>query len=159
RVRALTDQAKSVRPPELAPVADASGSYSYRVGPGDVLQIVVFDHPELTNPTGDSGSLGQEVRPGGTIYYPFIGELVVAGLTPAQIRTVVAQRLSQVLQNPQVDVRILSYRSQSVQVTGEVAQPGRVYITSTPKGLLDAIAERGDLAPGASRQSLRLVRG
>ena len=64
-----------------------------------------------------------------------------------------------VVKNPQVDVRVVAYRSSRVQVTGEVKNPGLVTLDDTTKGLLEALNERGGLSPAASRRTTLLIRG
>ncbi len=63
-----------------------------------------------------------------------------------------------VIKDPQVKVKVTGFRSQRVQVTGEVKNPGLVAIDDTPKGILEAINERGGLAPTASHRSVVLIR-
>jgi polysaccharide export outer membrane protein len=86
----------------------------YRIGPGDVLQIVVWDHPELTNPVGefrDAESSGQQVGEDGLLYYPYVGTIEAAGKTTAELRRIITSALSEYIQNPQLDVRVAAYRS------------------------------------------------
>jgi polysaccharide biosynthesis/export protein len=148
--------------PTLPPLQPGSAMPEYRIGPGDVLTVVVWDHPELTNPTGefrDPVSAGRLVSADGTIIYPYAGVMPVAGKTVAEVAGELAGALARVIQNPQVDVRVAAFRSQRIQVTGEVRQPGLVTLDDTPKGVLEAINERGGLAENASRREALLVRG
>lgn len=65
-------------------------NYEYHVERGDVLQVTVYDHPELTNPSGSNNNnvenSGITVENDGTIYYPYIGKVPVAGRTVDEIR-------------------------------------------------------------------------
>lgn len=147
---------------ELVPINAAQAAADYRVGPGDILSIVVWDHPELTNPTGefrDAESNGRLVSADGTMFYPYVGAFNVSGMTVAEIRDYLADRLARVITKPQVDVRVVSFRSKRVQVTGEVRQPGLVTLNDTPKGIVEAINERGGLSEVASRREVILSRG
>lgn len=148
-------------PAALQPMSAAASSYSYKIGPGDVLNIVVWDHPELTNPSGqqnDSASSGRLVGPDGAMFYPNVGVFQAAGKTTGEIRSMLAKELSRVIREPQVDVRVASYRSQRVYLTGEVTQPGVVFLDDVPKGVLDLINERGGFNANANRSRATLTR-
>lgn len=148
--------------PELVAVDYAGKPSEYLIGPGDVLQIVVWDHPELTNPFGavtrDPVTAGQLVGADGNLYYPYMGVFPVAGKTVQEVRRYISDQISRVISRPQVDVRVVAFRAQRIQVTGEVQQPGAVTLDDTTKGLLEAIGERGGLTSAASRRRLVLVR-
>lgn len=134
-------------------------SSEYRIGAGDLISITVWDHPELNNPAGENAvSGGRLVSADGEMFYPFVGLFKAEGMTVRQVREHLTRGLSRVIQQPQVDVQIATFRSQRVQVTGEVASPGMVTLNDTAKGVLDAINERGGLAAGASRREAILVR-
>jgi polysaccharide export outer membrane protein len=118
------------------------GAYQYHVMPRDVLQITVWDHPELTLPEGQFRSAaesGSIVHSDGTIFYPYVGNIDVSGKTVAQIRVTLTRKLSKFMPKPQVDVRVSSYRSQHVYVTGEVTKPGVYAISDMPMHVLDAL--------------------
>lgn len=155
--------AEKLRPAsELRASEAVSAAEQYRVGPGDVLSIIVWDHPELTNPTGefrDPESSGRLVGADGKIFYPYVGEVHVAGRSIAEIRQLIALRLARVVREPQVDVRIAAYRSQKVRVAGEVAAPTVLPITDRPPNALEAITAAGGLTPEASRSIAILIRG
>lgn len=143
------------------PLVTGDTAAEYLIGPGDILSIIVWDHPELTNPFGsqvESTHLGNLVAADGTIYFPYAGRVPAAGHTIHQLRDDLASRLSRVIKDPQVNVKVTGYRSQRIQVTGEVKTPGVVTLDDTPKGVLEAINERGGLAPTASHRSVILIR-
>lgn len=148
-----------------APKADStwgSGQYYYRVAAGDVLSIVVWDHPELTAPFGsfnDAQEQGNVVREDGSIYYPFIGAVRASGRTALEIRNEIEVRLAKYIENPQVDVRVAGYRSQRFFVSGSVQQPGTFPITDIPLTLIDAINAAGGLTDQADLFDVRLSRG
>ncbi|MCK2182991.1 polysaccharide export protein [Halomonas getboli] len=139
----------------------ALDAYDYRIGKGDVLSIIVYDHPELTIPAGSERSAaesGNTVQPDGTIYYPYIGSVEVEGQTVSEVRRTISRRLAEFIAAPQVEVRIADYASQDVLVTGEVSEPGRLPITNVPMTVLDAISMSGGLAPQANWHQVQLTR-
>lgn len=143
---------------ELRQAIDA---WQYRIGRGDVLSIIVYDHPELTIPAGSergAAEAGNQVRNDGTIFYPFAGRVDVAGMTLEEVRRTLSQRLSGVIQEPQVDINIAAFRSQKVQVSGAVGQPGSVPITTVPLTLVDAISQVGGASEGANWHEVFLTR-
>lgn len=153
----------SVPGPVVVPeLADPAGQYEYKIGVGDLVRVTVWDHPELTNPAGNTtGQLqGQLVHPDGTFYFPFLQNVNAAGRTTNEIRTEMAKRLEQFIRSPQVDVIIQpnGFRSQKIYLSGEVLQPGFFPITDVPVRLSDAIALAGGLSKEADLENVTLQR-
>ncbi|WP_348678848.1 polysaccharide export protein [Alcanivorax profundi] len=135
--------------------------YDYQVGPGDVLQITVWDHPELTIPAGSlrsSEESGNWVHNDGTIFYPYVGIINVEGLKVTEIRDMITDRLSRYIEKPQVDVSVAAFRHKRIYVTGEVDEPGLYPVTNVPTRLIDAIGEAGGLTQSADWSSVVLTR-
>ena len=133
----------------------------YKIGPGDILSIIVWDHPELTTPAGQYRSADQAgtvVTEDGTIYYPYVGTLQVAGKTTRQVRDLLASRLSKFIEKVQLDVRMTAFRSKRVYVVGEVVKPGLQEVTDIPMTVLEAVNRAGGFGPEADHSRVLLTR-
>jgi polysaccharide export outer membrane protein len=143
----------------------------YAIGSGDVLTIVVWDHPELAgnamaaggaapDPSGaNAAPPGFVVDHQGRIQYPLIGMVGVDGLTEEQARALLTTRLAKYLANPNVTLRVQSYRSKRVYIDGEVKSPGLQAINDIPMTLVEAINRSGGLLPSADQSRIVLERG
>ncbi|MBI4913939.1 MAG: polysaccharide biosynthesis/export family protein [Acidobacteria bacterium] len=134
----------------------------YLIGPQDVLQVTVWEHPELTIPLGQyrtDAATGQLVDEEGNMFFPYAGILNVQGQTAMQVRAKLVDRLSRVLKSPQVDVKVIVFRSQKVFVGGEVRQPGVQYISDAPLTLAESLGRAGGFLPAGDDSRVQLTRG
>jgi polysaccharide biosynthesis/export protein len=136
-------EATSGTPTRTSQAADApmplatSGSTGYKIGPGDVVDISVFNVPAL--------SQAAEVSSTGTINLPLLGEVPAAGKSAPELQRDLTWLLgAKYLQNPQVTVSVKNYNSQRVTMTGDIAKPG-VYPLKDNTTLLALIADAGGL--------------
>ena len=153
--------------------ADVRGLFAkatpYQVGPGDILSIVVWDHPELTLPgvgaggTDASGSSsvasGYTVDTGGFIQYAYIGPIKVEGLTEMGIRELLSSKLARYVRQPQMTVRVQTYRSKRIYLDGEVKTPGVQVLNDMVMTLPEAINRAGGFTDKSDRSRVALTRG
>ena len=145
----------------LSALESERSRYEYRVGPGDILSIIVYDHPELTIPAGEQRSAadtGNLVNPDGTIFYPYTGRIKVDGQTVDEIRENITTLLSEYIRDPQIEVRVAQFNSKFVFVTGAVNKPGRVALRNTPLTLIDAVQLASGFTPNANHHELKITR-
>ncbi|NNG23392.1 polysaccharide biosynthesis/export family protein [Telluria aromaticivorans] len=145
----------------------------YTIGRGDILSIVVWDHPELASGgmnTAAALATGSAAPPNvatpgfavdhlGRIQFPLIGLLTMEGLTEEQARELLAKKLARYLAQPNVTLRVQSYRSRRVYVDGEVRTPGLQAIDDIPMTLVEALNRAGGMLPSADQSRIVLERG
>jgi len=118
--------------------------HDYVVGAQDVLSITVFNELSL------SGRF--TVESDGSITYPLLGRVPVAGKTLRAIQEDLAKRLAAgYLVNPQVTIQVEQFRSQSIFVVGEVRQPGKHTISGNMT-LLEALSQAGGTTASAGTE-------
>ena len=135
--------------------------WSYLVGAGDILSVIVFNHPDLTLPAGPQRSAaesGFQVGNDGTINYPYIGTVQAAGRRVDQIRGDISQQLATFIPDPQVEVRIAAYNAQAIVVSGEVRTPNRQPLTAVPLSLIEAINAAGGFTDDAEPRNVSVQR-
>lgn len=135
--------------------------YEYRIGKGDVLSIGVWDHPELTIPAAVQRTAafdGFRVQSDGTVTFAYAPKIPAAGKTIVELHGLLIDRLSAVIEDPQVDIKVVGFNSQKVYVTGEVKNPGVLPITEVPLTVLDAVSQSGGLSELAAWEEVVLTR-
>ncbi|MBR8335862.1 polysaccharide biosynthesis/export family protein [Burkholderia ambifaria] len=141
---------------------------AYTLGAGDVLQVTVWDHPELTIAQGplqqtnvrpSDPPQGFVIDDAGNVQVPYAGNVPVAGLTVDGARRAISAALAHYFVTPKVTVRVASFRAKHVHVDGEVRTPGTVPVNDVPMTLYEAVGRAGGFLPAADQSRLVLVRG
>lgn len=144
----------SVHPP--APATAASPNYSYIIGPGDMVNIVVWRNPDL--------SAIVPVRPDGKIAAPLVEDLVAQGKTATGLARDIEKDLSKFIRDPVVNVVVTAFvgpYSEQIRVVGEVGKP-QVLAYKNKMTLLDVMIAVGgltDFADGNQASILRTSEG
>jgi polysaccharide export outer membrane protein len=120
----------------------------YVIGIEDVLRVFVWGEPDLT--------LTVRVRPDGKITVPLVNDVMVAGLTPTQVRDQVSERLSVYIRDPAVTVIVEEINSYRVYFLGEVQRQGALQFYR-PTTLLQGVAAAGGLTEFAKKE-ITLIR-
>ena len=109
------------------------------LGHGDQVRITVFQNPDLTTEA--------RISERGTIVFPLIGEVPIAGGTAPQAGERIAARLKkgQFMRNPQVSVAVTQVRSRQISVLGQVGRPGRYALDDPGMKLIDILALAGGI--------------
>ncbi len=148
-----------------------SAPMPYRIGASDVLNIMIWDHPELNLPTNSvqtvgidytgsaSVSSGYTVDAAGMVQFAYAGAIHVAGLTEMQARDVLAAHLAKYVRDPQVTLRVQSYRSKRVYMDGEVRTPGLQIFNDVPMTLTEALNRAGGFTAVGDRANIAVIRG
>lgn len=126
----------------LAPVQAAPSGY--KLGAGDTIRITVFQNPDM--------ELETRVSEEGSINYPLVGAVQVAGLSPSAAEQLIAEKLSTggFVKRPQVNINVLDARSSQVSVIGMVNKPGRYALDSDSMRVTSVMTLAGGVMPEAS---------
>ena len=121
------------------------------VGPGDLFEVSVLGEKDLPKE--------YRVQPDGTVDFPYVDRLTVAGLEPQQIEELIKHQLEEkkILVNPQVPLVVKQYNSKKVSIVGAVQKPGSLPWTEGMK-LVDAISQSGGLTSLANGDRVRITR-
>lgn len=166
-VRTLVEAAPKGVPPEVQALFGKGERYT--IGPGDVVGVIVYDHPELlpnagavisqsADPTGVQVAPGFIVDADGEVAFPYIGRIRVGGLSEGDASDLMVKLLKPHIRDPQVTVRIQSFRSRRAYVEGEVRTPGSQIFTDVPMTLNEAINRAGGITASGNRSAVTLVR-
>jgi polysaccharide export outer membrane protein len=135
--------------PALAQTAAAVPN-EYRLGPGDVVRVTVYQNPDLT--------LETRIGEAGTVSYPLLGSVRLGGNTVSQAEKLIADGLrgGNFVRQPQVSILVVQVRGSQASVLGQVNRPGRYPIEVADMRLSDILAVAGGIN-GAGADTLTLV--
>ena len=121
----------------LAAAGQVGGEY--RLGPGDVVRITVYNNPDLTTEA--------QITQQGNITFPLIGEVQIGSMEKSQAEQIIARRLGEggFVVKPQVNVLVLGFKSQQISVLGQVNRPGK-YPIEQASTLADLLAIAGGIS-------------
>jgi polysaccharide export outer membrane protein len=126
------------------------GVEGYRIGAGDVLQIIVWKEPDASVPD-------VVVRADGRISLPLVKELDVAGLTPLELEALLTARIGKLIADPDVTVIAKEINSRKVYMVGAVKKEGPLPLIG-PMTVMQAINEAGGLTEYAKRKKIYILR-
>jgi polysaccharide export outer membrane protein len=135
----------------LHPLDSIAVNQVYLTGPEDVLQISVYDNPDLSGKYIISSE--------GTITYPLLGQIVVAGMSVGAINTLLTEKLgADYIYNPIVSVTVHEFRSKIVKIIGNVGKPGS-YALDKPTHLFEILTRAEGLSRNiANGQKVHILR-
>ena len=133
-------------PPSLPPP-----SLSTDVGPGDLFEVSIVGEKDVPKVF--------RVQPDGTVDFPYLDRLTVAGLEPQQIEEMLKRELKErkILASPQVTVVVRQYNSKKINIVGAVVKPGSLPWSDGMK-LVEAISLAGGLGSLADGDHVRITR-
>lgn len=147
-ILALAACSTGAPPPPSVPAS----ATDYKIGPGDSLQVFVWQNKEL--------SVTAPVRPDGRISLPLVSDIQAAGKTPSELSKDIEDHLAKYVKDPVVTVIVSSFEganTQQIRVVGEAAKPQAIPYRST-MSVLDAMIAVGGLTPYAAGDRATLIR-
>ncbi len=126
-------------------------NYYYKIGPSDLLEIIVWREVAISR-------TDVLVRPDGRISLPLVDDVVAAGLTPMELKDIVAKNLRRYVEAPQVYITVKEPRSQGCSVIGNVQKAGR-YLMLSPTNVLQALSLAGGFNEWAHKDDIVIIRG
>lgn len=137
-------------PPPSAEFEAAPKEGVYIIGPGDHLRVDVWQNAQLS-------AAELPVRPDGKITIPLIDDVQAAGLTTDELKAVIAQELSEFIENPTVTVVLIAPYSKRAFVLGEVRNPGAISLSAEMR-VLEALTSVGGFTAYAQKSHVRVLR-
>ena len=147
---ARSSENEKTNPSAVPEAKTVESAKRYVIGPLDVLSVKVWNQPQL------SGFVN--VLPDGMISMSLIGEVKAEGLSPRQLGDALKTRLSEFLNNPEVDVQVTKVNSKRYFVYGGVLRPGEFPLVGTTT-VMDALSMIGGFKDFAKPNKITIQRG
>jgi len=127
------------------------------LGPGDLVRVGVFGHPELSTSVLATPS-GTRVDPEGNLSLPLAGAVAVRGLTVSAARDAIAVAFARYVKEPRIDLSVVEWQARRFYLFGEVQAPG-AYVLDRPLDLYQALSYGKGFTAAARREEVVLLRG
>ena len=129
--------------------ADAKLEPRYIIQPNDMLEVFVWQEPELTRKV--------LVRPDGFVSIPLVQDIQAAGITPAELKVQLEKKLIEFLPAPNVTIVVDAIQSYRIYVVGKVQKPGSITIEK-PVTVLQALSLAGGFQDYAKESEIVVIR-
>lgn len=133
----------------VAGAREKSVDLDYIMGPGDTLEISVWNNPDLTKT--------MRIRPDGRISFPLVGEIAASGKTSTGLTEAIELALVKYIKEPRVSVIVTDYKSKNILVLGNIKKPG-LYQYEGDMTILDAIGKAEGDTKFAKLRSVVVIR-
>ncbi len=132
--------------------ARAPEQAAFTLGSGDTLHVHLAGQPDFSAP-----GVPLRIDPEGKVALPYAGDVPVAGLSVADARALIQERLSEFYVDPALGLTVAEYAAREVHVLGEVQKPGG-YVLDRPLDALRALSLAGGVREGGDREHVALLR-
>jgi len=122
---------------------------SYKIQPGDVLEISVWKEPDLIRQI--------LVRPDGGLSFPLVGDTQAAGLSITELQGKITEQLAKYIPDPVVTVSTQQITGNKVYVIGQVLRPGE-FVANSKMDVVQALSVAGGMTPYASTNKIEILR-
>jgi len=148
-IRALLSSVFLLSQPLQFAAAESDTSDAYKIQPGDVLEVSVWNEEGLIRTV--------LVRPDGGMSFPLVGDIHAAGESVENLSATITERLSKYIPDPVVTVSMQQLSGNKIYVVGKVARPGE-YVANSYVDVVQAIAMAGGMTPFAAVNKIKIVR-
>lgn len=136
-------------------------NYTYKIGAGDVLKVIVWEHPELLNLGTQDAAIpvsGFDVDSKGYIFYPYVGRFHVEGQSVFALQVSLSEALSKFIESPQLSVTVVGFASKKIYLTGQFVKPAPIVMGKQAITLFDAVIRAGGLKTTADLDNIVVIR-